>query len=93
MEVPELRGFEPVEKFLELSERQDFLKYLNALYKSDRQEVVKNMVHSGGAVNTDVTPELITFSKNATAFARQDREDLDEYANADREPHAIDCTT
>ncbi len=91
IKIPELRGFEPVEKFLELSERQDFLKYLNALYKANRQTVIKELVHSGGAVCTDVVPELITFSKNAGTFARLDRESLDEYGT---DPSAgVDCTT
>eukprot|EP01022_Parablepharisma_sp_SALTPOND_P027572 TRINITY_DN669_c0_g1_i4.p2 TRINITY_DN669_c0_g1~~TRINITY_DN669_c0_g1_i4.p2 ORF type:complete len:888 (-),score=115.93 TRINITY_DN669_c0_g1_i4:41-2704(-) len=37
------------------------------------------MFHQSGTAPTGITADLITFTKNATAFARQDRESLDEY--------------
>jgi hypothetical protein len=79
VQVREFRGFEVVEKFLELSDRQDFLTYLNRWYKGKKQEELKEMVHEGGQVKTNVTASLIIQAKNAAAFARQDREYLDEY--------------
>ena len=78
LKVPELKGFEVVEKFLELSNRKDFLKYLNTSYKLKKREDVKEMVHEAGRVRTEVTATLITFTKNAAAFAKTDRACLDE---------------
>ncbi len=79
LKIPEMKGFEPLERFLELSDRKDFLKYLNALYKLPKQQNLKEMIHESGVAQTGVSAELLTFTKNATAFARLDHECLDEY--------------
>lgn len=79
MLLPELKTFEVVQAFLELTNRKEFLAYLNRWYSSKRQEKVEDMIHQAGKADTDVTPQLITFSKNAGAFAERDRECLDEY--------------
>lgn len=76
--IPEVRGFELVEKFLEFSDRRDFLKHLNTLYGSAREQDIREMYHKEGTVGTAVTGTLMTFAKNAAAFAKQDLECLDE---------------
>ena len=75
--MPELKGFEVVEKFLELSDRKDFITYLNNLYKTSKQQELEEMVHQNGSANINLNADLITFSKNATSFAKHDREGLD----------------
>lgn len=82
VKIPELKGFEVVEKFLELTDRKDFRKYLNEWYNSNKRMEIDEMIHQSGVVNVHVTADLMTFSKNASMFARQDRESLDKY----REP-------
>jgi len=79
LKIPEMRGFEPLEKFLEFGDRVDFLKYINRLFKIPKQEKLTEMFHTSGKAATTITADLITFEKNATAFARNDLEGLDEY--------------
>ncbi len=77
--MPELRGFEVVEKFLELSDRKDFLKYLNTWFKSNKNLEIEEMIHKSGSANIRISSELVTFCKNSTVFAKHDRDALDEY--------------
>ena len=77
VKIPELKGFDVVEKFLELTDRKDFRRYLNEWYNSNKTMELTEMVHQSGMVNVHVSSDLITFSKNANMFARQDRESLD----------------
>ena len=79
VKIPELKGFEVVEKFLEFTDRKDFLKYLNEWYSSNKTMEISEMIHEDGVVNVHVTSELMTFFKNTNVFARQDREALDKY--------------
>ena len=77
--LPEVRGFEPLEKFLSFSDRRDFLVYLNSLYKLKKQEDLHEMYHQSGTADTSINATLVTFVKNSTAFAKLDLECLDEY--------------
>lgn len=69
-----------MQTFLELTNRKDFLLYLNRWYSTRKQEELEDMIHESGQAKLHLTPDLITFSKNAGAFAKKDREYLDEYS-------------
>jgi len=84
VKVPELKGFEIVEKFLELSDRKDFMIYLNRLYKTTKTLEINEMVHKSGIAKINVSSDVITFSKNAATFAKNDRESLDKYFSIDK---------